>query len=175
MSVSLEDARNAFMVFKNTFEARKREEFIEQSTAYRAQIDVLVWQMYDEGISISEICRRYGTKNRKTITDILARRPENLAPTSPNGPDERFTVADAGQREDGAPMYAVTDTETGAHVTVAIPARTGVPITSGAVDPQWKLPADERQDALDLYLSLRDTTTPAREALDRYRSVTESD
>lgn len=170
---ALAQARANLKAFQMAFEEEKAQEYAEKSAAYRAQIDVAVWEMHDNGASISAIAQEYGTKSRNTIYEIIRRKPENLAPTSPE-PSERFTVADAGQREDNAPMYTVTDTESGAHVTVAIPARTGVPITSGAVDPQWKLPADERQGALDLYLSLRDPASPAREALDRYRSVTES-
>lgn len=149
-----------------------------QTQALTVALEDACLALYRETGKIAAVQREYGTKDFRTVKTLITRaeaRAAMLAPSEPDEPSERFTVTGAGQREDGAPLYTVTDTESGAHVTVAIPARTGVPITSGAVDPQWKLPADERRDALDLYLSLRDTATPAREALDRYRSVTKSD
>lgn len=149
-----------------------------QTQALTVALEDACLALYRETGKIAAVQREYGTKDFRTVKEILTRaeaRAALLAPSAPTSPEpsERFTVTEAGQREDGAPMYTVTDTETGAHVTVAVPARTGVPITSGALDPQWKLPADERP--MDLYHSLRDANSPAREALDRYRSVTNKD
>lgn len=149
-----------------------------QTQALTVALEDACLALYRETGKIAAVQREYGTKDFRTVKTLITRAEERaamLAPAEPDEPSERFTVQDAGAREDGAPMYTVADTETGARVTVAVPPKTGVPVTSGKVDPQWKLPADERADATALYHSLRDAGSPAREALDRYRSVTESD
>lgn len=147
-----------------------------QTQALTVALEDACLALYRETGKIAAVQREYGSKDFRTVKGLITRaeaRAALLAPSEPDEPSERFTVRGAGQREDGAPMYTVTDTETGTHVTVAVPVRTGVPITSGMLDPQWKLPADERP--MDLYHSLRDANSPAREALDRYRTVTDQD
>lgn len=164
--LTLSQARASLKEFQASFEYEKAKEYAERSQAYQAQIDTVVWQMHENGDSIAAIAAEYGTKNRNTIYEILRRKPQNLAlPT----PAERYKIDPQGEHADGSPLYTVTDTETGDSVTVAVPP-TGVPVTSGQIEPRWKLPVDERP--MDLYHELRDADSDARAALDRYQTVT---
>lgn len=149
-----------------------------QTQALTTALEDACLAVYRETGKIAAVQREYGTKDFRTVKEILTRaeaRAALLAPalTDAADPADAYTVTDYPAREDGAPGYTVTDNETGQTVTFHIPAKTGLPITSGAVDAQWKLPADERP--MDLYHALRTEGTPARKALDRYRFVTNQD
>lgn len=145
-----------------------------QTQALTVALEDACLTVYRETGKVAAVQREYGTKDFRTVKEILTRAEQRAAYLTPAAtpPAERYKIEAQGERADGSPLYKVTDAETGDSVTVAIPP-TGVPVTSGQIEPQWKLPVDERP--MGLYHSLRDETSDARAALDRYRSVTESD
>ena len=93
-------ARKALETFKATFEDRKRTEFIRESALLQAAIDQQVWAMREAGKSVYAIKAAYGTKDTKTITDILTRMEARVPAVKPE-----FEVT----RTDKPNYYQVSD------------------------------------------------------------------
>lgn len=58
------------------FNARKEAEWQEVSALARLNLYQAIWNARDAGVTVAEIGRQYGTKDRKTIYEILNKRAE---------------------------------------------------------------------------------------------------
>lgn len=67
----IEQARRLFQAESERIRAQADAMIREREEPLRAAVNAAVARAYSEGMSISEICRRYGTTSRNTIIDIL--------------------------------------------------------------------------------------------------------
>lgn len=73
----MQDLKQALQEARAAFNERKRIEWEQESQTLRDDLDQAVWAAHDDGMSVNAIMRAYGTKDRRTITDILARNPKD--------------------------------------------------------------------------------------------------
>lgn len=67
-------AKVRLATIRSDFEAKKAQEWIEIKARAQTELDEAVWHArHVEGMSVYAIAQHYGTTNRKTIYDILAR------------------------------------------------------------------------------------------------------
>lgn len=73
--MSLETARTNLRIFSDKFNHETELRRERESAVLRHEIDLEVWELHNGGISISGICKQYGTKDWNTIKKIIDRKP----------------------------------------------------------------------------------------------------
>lgn len=100
MTDALRNAREAYKNLRADFNARMAEQWEAESARAQNAIHIAVWDMAASGASVAEIGRAYGTKDRRTITDILKQMPTNYnAAPEPTTPES--TPTNVTRNEDG--------------------------------------------------------------------------
>src|SRR4051812_14676423 len=116
--MSLSDARKRLQAFNVEFDARMEAQRKVESAALRAAVEAEVWRMHDAGISIAKIMQEYGTKDFRTVKNIIEKRQsvvdlaESLGEVSREG--YVYTVVAYGEQvrfrlEDGVKFFFTTD------------------------------------------------------------------
>lgn len=70
----IERARAAERLLRSRFEHQKAQEWAVVSATAKSETAKAVYDAHDAGISVTQIAKEYGTKNRGTIYDILKQR-----------------------------------------------------------------------------------------------------
>lgn len=70
-------ARLAEKELRYKFEAEKEKEWAQVSARARVEVEDAVWEARRSGEKVSAIAAAYGTKDRRTIYDILKRREQD--------------------------------------------------------------------------------------------------
>jgi hypothetical protein len=70
----LTDARKKLSDFNIEFNARMEAQRLLETAALQAEIDRQVWLLADQGWSIARIMKEYGTKDFRTVKNILDKR-----------------------------------------------------------------------------------------------------
>lgn len=130
-------ARERFDRFKAEWDERKKIEFHEASALHRLAVYQAVWDAKDAGKSVAQICREYGTKDRRTILNILASR-ESMGFGGAIDGDESIYIEPV-ENADGYPnTHRVTVRNYGdQHYTgsvVVYPSSDGVRFVPGTID-----------------------------------------
>ena len=78
MTTKLATLRATQKALRRTFEAQKRQEWIDLTAELEARVNAEVTQMFNAGISMSKIMREYGTSDYRTVRDrVLEVYPED--------------------------------------------------------------------------------------------------
>lgn len=112
------DAKMRMGRLRAEFEARKEREWAEINARAQADLDDAVWRAKNEdGLSVYAIAKMYGTTNRNTIYNILARAQEHREllgldePTTEAAPAAPYTLTEA---DDEGEHWLITHNESGA-------------------------------------------------------------
>lgn len=81
----IHDIRTRIAQHRDEFEERKKVEYLEESRTIQTELHLAIRDAYLAGISVTNICREYGTKDRNTILTILKSFPGVYEPKPGRG------------------------------------------------------------------------------------------
>lgn len=114
MTNNLIDIREKIATHKQEFEIRKRAEYAQESEEFHRELRTAIRDMYLAGISISNICEDYGTKDRNTVISVLKSFPGVYRPGMPGRPRKQTptTAVNNSPAEPDNPDSAVAQWDT---------------------------------------------------------------
>ena len=155
--ITIRSRRAAIEAVRHEVLAAAEQEIAVRTARLQAELDAACLALYRESGTVAAVQRAYGTKDFRTVREILARAQRAETPLEAESP---YTAV----RDDtGADWWTVTDTRTGVSVRVEWLPDAPKPLTSRRISTTW--PLDTAQE--NLYSEIRDTQTAAHAALRR--------